>query len=240
MPEFAGLTADQMKETDLAAFEEYGITLAQLMENAGKAVANACRIPLRGVKGKNILVLAGKGKNGGDAIVAARFLKGWGANVMIILAEEISDKLVFRQLETTKKTGADSMAFNMKNIDIARDNIRLSNLIIDGLIGCGLKGDPRPPVSTLIDFANESGAPIVSVDVPSGMDATTGEAHDPCIRAAVTVTLAFPKAGLLKKESLPYVGDLYVADIGIPPKVYKRFGLGETDLFAESDLVKVC
>ena len=191
------------------------------------------------VRAPTIAPVSSSTANPWDAIVAARFLKNWGANVMIILAEEISDKLIFNQLEIARKMGIDIMAFNMENIDVSRDNIQVSNLIIDGLFGYGLKGDPKPPFSTMIDFANETGAPIVAIDVPSGMDATTGDVHDPCIRATLTVTLALPKAGLMKKESLPYVGDLYVADIGIPPKIYDRFGLGEIEIFTESDLVKL-
>jgi hydroxyethylthiazole kinase-like uncharacterized protein yjeF len=239
MPEFPCVTADQMKEADRACFDEYGITAQQLMENAGRSVADACRLLLKRLRGANVLVLTGKGNNGGDSLVAARFLRNWGANIMIVLPEEVSDKAVYAQLDTARRMGIDVIAFSVDNLDLIRENIRVSNLIVDGLLGYGLKGKPRPPVSTLINFANESGARILAVDVPSGLDATTGEARGSCIKASATVTFGVPKAGLLRKEAMPFVGELYLADIGIPPKVYERFGIEDSPVFSEAGLLKI-
>jgi NAD(P)H-hydrate epimerase len=117
-------------------------------------------------------------------------------------------------------------------------SLRDYDLLIDGLIGYGLEGDPRDRVATIIKDANASGRPILALDVPSGMNATTGEPYDPCTRATATLTLALPKTGFLAPGALPYLGDLYVADISIPRRVYQSFGQQNT-LFEKDILLKI-
>src|SRR5437879_9892578 len=112
------------------------------------------------------------------------------------------------------------------------------DLLIDSLIGYGLEGNPRDRVAAMIKHANESGRPILALDLASGMNATTGEIYDPCIKATATVTLTLPKTGFLSPSSLPYVGDLYLADISIPRKVYQSFGQ-EKALFQKDSLLKI-
>ena len=94
------------------------------------------------------------------------------------------------------------------------------SLIIDALLGYNGKGDPRPPFSLWIERANRSGIPILSLDIPSGLDASTGLPGSPCIKATTTLTLAAPKTGLFADSAKGYVGELFLADIGIPPQVY--------------------
>jgi NAD(P)H-hydrate epimerase len=112
------------------------------------------------------------------------------------------------------------------------------DLLIDGLIGYGLEGNPRDRMATMIEDANASGRPILALDVPSGMNATTGEIYDPCIKATATLTLALPKTGFLSPSASPYVGDLYLADISIPRKVYQSFGQQKI-LFQKDILLKI-
>src|SRR5713101_136084 len=98
------------------------------------------------------------------------------------------------------------------------------DLLIDSLIGYGLEGNPRDRVAIMIKDANASGSPILALDLPSGMNATTGEVYDPCIKATATLTLALPKTGFLAPAASRFVGNLYLADISIPRKVYRSFG----------------
>jgi NAD(P)H-hydrate epimerase len=112
------------------------------------------------------------------------------------------------------------------------------DLLIDGLIGYGLEGNPRDRIATMIEDANSSGRPILALDVPSGMNATTGEAYKPCIKATATLTLALPKTGFLARSTSSYVGDLYLADISVPRKVYESFGQ-KSVLFQRDILMRI-
>ena len=117
-------------------------------------------------------------------------------------------------------------------------DLRNHDLLIDGLIGYGLEGHPRDRIATMIRDANNSGRPILAVDLPSGMNATTGERYDPCIKATSTVTLALPKTGFLAPGNSDYFGDLYIADISIPRNIYKQFGQ-RTELFRKDTILKI-
>jgi NAD(P)H-hydrate epimerase len=121
------------------------------------------------------------------------------------------------------------------------DEARLdgAELIVDGLLGYNVRGAPRGNVELLIREADRSRVPIVAIDLPSGLDPDTGQPLGVAIRAAVTVTLALPKVGLLSTASRNLVGELLLADIGIPPAVYERFGIDARRCFVDSDLVRV-
>jgi NAD(P)H-hydrate epimerase len=112
-------------------------------------------------------------------------------------------------------------------------------MIIDALLGFGLSGPPSGAAARLIAAANAHRAPVLAVDLPSGLDATTGIPYDPCIRADATLTLALPKTGLLDPAARTVVGELAVADIGIPPAVYARVGISLGTLFTERSIVRV-
>ncbi len=114
-------------------------------------------------------------------------------------------------------------------------------LVIDGIIGYSLQGAPRQAAAGLIRWANEQSAPILALDIPSGLDATSGNAHDLCIRAAATMTLALPKTGFRNPEARQFTGELYLADISVPPEVYatSRLGLRVGNIFAKSEIVQL-
>lgn len=114
-----------------------------------------------------------------------------------------------------------------------------ADLIIDALAGCSLRGAPRGTTARVIRLANESSAPILSLDVPSGLDAATGAREDPTVRADATVTLALPKSGL--RSPADHVGELYLADIGVPPSLYAqpRLGLPVGPLFARQAILRL-
>ena len=112
-------------------------------------------------------------------------------------------------------------------------------MIIDALIGYGLKGDPRQPVAGWIDKANNAGRPILALDAPSGLDTTSGIPGYPSIKADATLTLALPKSGLLTTQAADYVGELYLADISVPRELYQHIGVEVPNLFESDSIVQV-
>jgi len=236
MEERAGVvfvTADEMRKIDDMTIREFRVDVLMLMENAGRATAMLAMRMLRGtILGKRVACLVGGGNNGGDGMVAARHLANWGADVKVIVGTT-KDKMKdvpLGQLHILEKMGVPILS-----TDYA---LRDYDLLIDGLIGYGLEGNPRDRVAMIIEGANSSGHPVLALDLPSGMNATTGEAYDPCIKATATLTLALPKTGFLSPSASPYVGDLYLADISIPRKVYQSFGQRNI-LFQKETLLKV-
>jgi hydroxyethylthiazole kinase-like uncharacterized protein yjeF len=224
-------TAAQLAEADRIASEEFGIPLELLMENASHQIAAAARIFLGGVAGKRIVALAGSGNNGGDALGALRHLSGWGANVRAVLSgpAERLRPLARRQHDILAALGVPR--------DAAADFD--ADLLIDGLLGYSVAGPPRDAVADLIRAANASRRPILAVDLPSGLHPDSGEPLGVTIRAALTVTLALPKRGLLATRSRSLVGDLLLADIGIPARAFDRLSIETRGLFDDGDLVRI-
>lgn len=207
---------DGMIEVDRLMIDRYGIALEMMMENAGRALATlAQRRFLDGDSGR-VRVLAGPGGNGGGALAAGRRLAAWGASVEVVLARaaEAFTPVPARQLAILRAMGVPIRDGSAGDLPSAG-----CDLILDGLIGYSLGGAPHGVTADLIARANGDGAPIVALDVPSGFDAAQGAMRAPAIRAAATLTLALPKAGLT--ENRPHVGDLYLADIAVPPDLYR-------------------
>jgi hydroxyethylthiazole kinase-like uncharacterized protein yjeF len=229
----AYVTADEMRKIDDLTIREFQVDVLILMENAGRATATLATRMLDGAaSGKHIACLVGGGNNGGDGMVAARHLANWGAEVDVIVgtARDRIKNVPLGQLRILEKMGLPTFY----------DHYDLGDyeFLVDGLIGYGLEGNPRERIATMIEDANKSGLPVLAVDLPSGMNATTGETYDPCIKATSTVTLALPKTGFLVPGISHYLGDLYIADISIPRKVYEIFGQ-KTELFQRDVILKV-
>jgi NAD(P)H-hydrate epimerase len=238
MSQIPTLTTAQMIEVDRVMLENYRISLVQMMENAGRNLAQLARTRfLEGNPcGKSVFVLAGTGGNGGGALVCARRLHNWGALVTVLLAKPAADyiRVPAQQLDAIQRMG-----ISITSLDLLPEPSPV-DLIIDGLIGYSLNGAPHGETVSLISWANGQGAPTLSLDTPSGLDTTSGAAASPCIRAAVTLTLALPKVGLLQPQAAEYVGELYLADISVPPELYlKTFNLFVPPLFAENDIIPV-
>ncbi|MBI3971875.1 MAG: NAD(P)H-hydrate epimerase [Chloroflexi bacterium] len=245
------VTVEQMREVDRLMVEAFGITLLQMMENAGRALAELARWRLGGdVRGRRVVVLAGRGGNGGGGLVAARRLSIWGAAVSVALSHprDQFDGVPAHQLAIVERLGLPvSSTADVENLaerpaaDQAGNDAALpeADLVLDALVGYSLRGAPRGPVAALIRTANASGARILALDVPSGLDGDTGEALDPTIRANATLTLALPKTGLLRPAARAWIGDLYLADISVPAAVYRRLGLPVETIFAQSDIVRL-
>src|SRR5262249_20519530 len=218
------LTTAQMVEVDRAMTEDFHIELLQMMENAGRNLAHLARIRfLDGdPRGTRVVVLAGTGGNGGGALVCARRLHTWGAHVQVVVTKEDDavTPVPAPQLDILRRMQVPIA------LAAAVTQVSSSDLIIDGIIGYSLSGAPHGAAAELIRWANAQGTPILALDAPSGVDTTTGAVFDPAIRATATMTLALPKSGLRAPGVEPQVGELYLADISVPPQLYAGPALG--------------
>jgi NAD(P)H-hydrate epimerase len=214
--EVPAVTSDQMREIDRIAMEETGPNLFQMMENAGRNLAEMT-VECLGANWRQtrIVVLAGTGGNGGGGIVAARHLANHGAHVELCLAarEKLGEIPAWQHKIFDSTRG--------KEVSPEHLDKEPRPFILDALIGYGLQSAPRGVFADLIGWANSTEAPILSLDVPSGMDSTTGETPGEFIETVWTMTLALPKTGL----ALGQAGQIVLADIGIPDETYRRAGL---------------
>jgi len=235
------LTTAQMIEVDRLMMEEYRIGLFQMMENAGRSLASLAvhQFLHDEPAGKRVTVLAGTGGNGGGALVCARRLHSRGVNVRVYLSaqsDEAMNPAPRQQLQTLRRMGVIiNPASELKNAPPA-------HLVIDGVLGYSVSGNPRGAAKAMIEWANKQTGAVLSLDTPSGLDLTTGKVHQPTARADATLTLALPKRGLFYKKALDYRGELWLADIGVPPELYAEPSLGlvvKHSLFSQSYLVKL-
>jgi NAD(P)H-hydrate epimerase len=228
-----------MIEVDRAMMEDYTIELIQMMENAGRNLAHLARVRFLGgdPRDKSVAILAGSGGNGGGALVCARRLRSWGAQVQVAVArpDEKFTPVPAHQLAIVRKMGIPVSLGASLPASLRPD------LIIDGVIGYSLSGPPQGSAADLIRWANACDAPILALDVPSGLDSSTGTALDPTIRATATMTLALPKMGLRAPAAKDFVGELYLADISVPPDLYRepKLGIDVGPLFARDEIIRV-
>ena len=227
-----------MVEVDLLMVHAYAITLARMMENAGRALAELSRrrylAPGDGavLAGRHVVVLAGAGGNGGGAMTAARRLAAWGARISLVLSGPAA--------AVTGVPGEQLAILGHMGITPGDPPAAAADLVLDGLIGYSLRGAPQGRAADLIGWANAQTAPVLSLDVPSGFDAGTGRMADPAIRADATLTLALPKRGMTGPGAAGWTGALYLADISVPPALYARLSVPLTvPPFALGDIVRL-
>lgn len=206
------VTALQMREIDRVAIDEVGLNLYQMMENAGRNLAELCVEFLgEGWAEARIIVLAGRG----GGMCAARHLANHGGAVTLVLTDR----------ERLRGVPADQFALYRATAGQVADLDEIdrlgADLVVDAVLGYSLHGAPRGAAAKMIRWMSAHGAPVISLDIPSGIDATTGDAAGDHVRATVTMTLALPKTGL----DTDAVGRLSVADIGIPQEVFTRVGI---------------
>lgn len=211
---WAEINASDMRLIDEMMVDAVHVSLLQMMENAGRALAALARVRfLAGdAGGRRVMVLAGAGGNGGGAMVAARRLANWGAEVRVVLARPVGEihGVPAHQLNILERMG----------VPVDDAVCGAFDLIIDGLVGYSLTGRPRGRSAELIALVNANAAPVLSLDVPSGFDATRGTVTDTVVEASATLTLAQPKLGLVADILARSVGALYLADISVPPDLY--------------------
>ncbi len=220
------ITSARMAAID-ANCEYLGIKKLQLMENAGAAIANAVK---RRISAGKVVIIAGRGNNGGDAFVAARHLSGYDATVMLLgRNDEIKTPEAQHNWKALERTSValiqvtDATMFNPHLI-------KNTGVIIDGIFGTGIKGNTREPESTAIDLINASDAFVVSVDVPSGFDPDGGK-FEKAVQADLTLTFHKMKTGMIKKEAHKYTGEVQVVDIGVPREAEFFVGPGDIQPF---------
>lgn len=234
---FGALTSEQVSALDRAALA-CGVSVMQLMEIAGWQVARRAWQTLREIPSE-VLVLAGRGNNGGDALVAARHLAAWGCGVRVHLLAE-PDRvtgLVAEHLTSALACGVEASV--SEDVDELSTQLHSAALVLDGLLGTGLTADPREPQASAVRALNATGMSVLSIDVPSGLDATTGRVPSACVRARTTCALAAMKAGLWGSEARTAAGEIVVADIGMPAAAWKRCGLPQPSAVRGGGLVSV-
>lgn len=212
-----------MAEVDRVMVEDLGISLLQMMENAGRSLA---QLAIEVFNPQKVLILSGTGGNGGGGLVAARHLANRGVGVEVVLTNPDALAPVSRhQFEILSK-------MNVAISDVPNP----SDLIIDAVIGYSLKGDPSGRAEHLIDWANSSYLPILSLDNPSGLDVSSGVESRSTIKATATMTLALPKSGLVNSK---FTGTLFLADISVPRKAYEALGILAPSIFAKNQIVEL-
>jgi len=219
-----------LRQADAEAQSTLGIEPLELMEIAGWQIARFVDAFMNGIRGRRVIVVAGSGNNGGDALVAARFLQQRGAIVSAsIVPSRDPNSLAARHALTVQRLG-------IPVLDAPQGVIPSADVLIDGLLGTGIRLPLREPAPRIIHAMNATGRPIVAIDVPSGLDADTGVGAEAAIHAAATVTLVAPKAGLARA---PNAGRVFVADIGMPVVLFGADREAIAALYAVGDLVEL-
>ena len=216
------LTAEQMREADRRTIEEIGLPSAVLMENAGRQVVAAMFGAFDDLRESRVAVLAGRGNNGGDGFVIARVLRQHGVEVTVfVLAPVAQVKGDARlNLEILGRLGLSVVEVaGGEQWELHSSEVAGCDVVVDALFGTGLGAPLAGFFETVVEDVNTMGLPVVAVDLPSGMSSDTHELIGPCIDATLTVTLGAPKLPLVLPPARLHVGDLVVADIGIPQEV---------------------
>ena len=213
-----------MERVDDLAVDRFGPSLLQMMENAGRSLADLAMTRWRP---RSVTILCGTGGNGGGAMAAARHLVNRGVDVALTMSGD--------QARLSPAAGSQHAILHHSSVRWSGEPTD-ADLIIDGLIGYSLNGAPVGRPAELIDWANEASAPVLSLDSPSGLDVTTGATPGAVIEADATLTLALPKAGLIDSDA---VGTLFLADIGIPSAVYTELGIDTSQPFGTTGLIRL-
>lgn len=213
-------SVSEMRNLDSRAVKEYGIAELILMENAGNSVFFQIQNEFK-IKDKKFLILCGQGNNGGDGMVLARkIFSNKGDVKLILLSDEVKlQGITKKNYEILKKTKIDiKNEPSLKNI---KSLINKSDIIVDGMLGTGLKGNIKGLYKDVIHFLNESNKTIVSIDIPSGINGDTGEVMGSAVRSNFTVTFGLPKIGNLLYPGAYHCGRLIVSHISFPPSLYE-------------------
>lgn len=214
------VSVQQIQNLDRIAIEQYGIPSLVLMENAGWAVADEVFKLLKHPRQDKVYIFCGLGNNAGDGFVAARHLIDRSVKTRIFIVGEAghlkSDALVNYQI--LKRLNCPVQEIQKVDQAFLKD-IRKAEIIVDAIFGLGLNREITGPFRAVIEALNRSQKRIVAVDIPSGLDGTTGKIYGVCVKAHRTVTFSFIKKGFLEKEGPKHVGKVVVADIGIPEKL---------------------
>ena len=222
------VTADKMKEL-ASLLEPEGPNSYQVIENVARSLAQLSFRYIKGKENPKVAILVGVGAKGSCGIATARHLANHNINVFICRsrAYQLPEQHLYQRSIYRGTPG--------KEAHVGSLPVEPVDLIIDALIGTGLRGAPNGPTLTLIQWANANGAPILALDIPSGVNPTTGKTEGEYIHAHTTMTVALPKTGLTKEKA----GQLYLADVGIPRSIFSKLGLNYTSPFSEFFVIKL-
>ncbi len=216
------VTADEMREMDNQTIESFGLLGQILMENAGRGAARILLNAFDGLTGLRVGVVAGRGNNGGDGFVIARYLKQKHIPVSVYLlarpdsvqGDAATNLKLLRPLAVPVIEITDSEFFKKRQSEMEKIDIW-----VDAILGTGLKSEVKGFFKEIIEFLNKTHKPIFSVDIPSGLNSDTGQPCGACVCAHMTATFAFPKIGHIMHPGATYTGELEIVDIGIPPHI---------------------
>jgi NAD(P)H-hydrate epimerase len=207
------VTADEMRDVDRLAVETVGLTLPRMMEHAGRALARQALNARPPDSDAPVVVLAGAGGNGGGGLVCARHLANRGVPTTVVLDREAG--------EVAGVPGEQLTVLDHTDASVTSEGVPPAPaLVVDALLGYGLRGAPRGRAATLVEWTASVAAPVLSLDIPSGVDATTGETSGATVRPDLTLTLALPKTGLVGRPE-----QVVLADLSIPGTVYEQLSI---------------
>lgn len=216
------LTAAQMQAVDRRTIDEIGIPGVVLMENAGRGVATEIVQRYAAVDSPDALIVAGKGNNGGDGYVIARHLlnKGWQVKTLVLAERDAVTGDAALNLAALENCGGDvAFVSDRETLTTTLAGAGETTVLVDAIFGTGLTRPAHGLYLNAIEWVNQQVAPVVAVDIPSGIDASTGRILGVAVNASLTVTFAFAKVGLVSYPGAALVGELVVADIGIPEQI---------------------
>jgi len=195
------VTASQMQELEKLTIEQFGISGTLLMENAARSFADALEAETGSVRGKEIAVFCGKGNNGGDGFAIARHLHNRGARITVVtqVLPEVCKGDAALNLDIIIRMG-------LPVLPLTKVSGKTFSVVIDALYGTGFHGEPKEQDIELIHAINQSGAPVVAVDMPSGASATDGSAASVCVQADLTVTFGVAKVGQFSVPIIAFSG----------------------------------
>lgn len=231
------LTAAQMRELDRAAIEDWQVPGLVLMENAGKATADQIEENFDAIYPGPVTILAGKGNNGGDGYVVARHLtnRGWDVSTLVLAEQSDISGDARVNLDILLKSDAElRFVSDESTLEQELERLPTEGVVVDALLGTGLTSEVRGIFRPAIDWINSTASAVVAVDVPSGIDATTGQVLGTAVLAELTVTFASAKVGQVIYPAVEFVGDLVVADIGIPRKLADQVDIDHMFIDAEA------
>ncbi|HEV8280271.1 MAG TPA: NAD(P)H-hydrate epimerase [Candidatus Limnocylindrales bacterium] len=237
------VTAAEMAEVDGLAVDDFGIDILQMMEQAGSHLAELVWAELGGdLRDRRVVVAVGPGNNGGGGLVAARHLANRGAAVRVILARPVNrlSDAGRHQLATLLQMSVDCCVaiYDVPEDELDRE-FASADAAVDAVLGYRASGPPHDGILWLVDRLARVSVPVISLDLPSGVDADSGEAPGTAVTATATLTLALPKPGLFRAAGRERAGRVYLGDIGLPAALYRRLGFEVGRPFASGRIVRL-
>ncbi|MCM8767874.1 MAG: NAD(P)H-hydrate epimerase [Candidatus Omnitrophica bacterium] len=216
------LTKKEIMRIEKETMEKFGISNLILMENAGRESFYIIKKELKNIKNRKFFVFCGKGNNGGDGFVLSRYLFNYGVDVKVFYFGEINDftEISLINFNILKKLKIDIERINV--LKLKNMNIGSADVVIDAILGIGIKGIIEGEMKDVIEFINKNSNFIISIDIPSGLDADTGEIYGICVKSNLTISMGFLKKGFFIGKGPEYTGKIKIADIGFPKYYYEE------------------